>query len=100
MKLVKLNRNYNGYGKFTHRIEFFDTRVSFETRRRQYLRIREWLWEHFGASSEQELAIAHNFAGVTPTWAWCSDKFVVYLRDEALTAFMLKKEFWDDENNL
>lgn len=100
MKIVKLNRNYNGYGKFTHRVEFWDNSAKREYRIRQYLRIREWLWERFGPSGEQQLAGTHNFNGTEPKWAWCSDKFVVYLKDEALTTFMLKKEFWENPDNL
>jgi hypothetical protein len=99
VKVVKLNRNYNGYGVFSHRVEFFSPGTTIQDRRRQYLRVREWLWSGFGPSAEQEIAREAYF-GHTPKWAWCAEKFVVYLRDEAYTAFMLRKEFWENVENL
>jgi hypothetical protein len=97
MKVVKLTRQYNGYGFFTHRVEFIghvDTRV------RQWIRVRNWLWNQFGASAEQPMARAHYFDGVKPKWAWDSEKSAIYLEQEAYTMFSLKKEFWDNAENL
>lgn len=97
MNLVKLNRNYNGYGYFSHRVEFLgrgDMRV------KQWIRVRNWLWAQFGASAEQHLARADNFDGVQPKWAWDAEKSSIYLTDEALMMFRLKKEFWENAENL
>jgi len=102
MKVVKLNRNYNGYGFFSHRVEFIGGRSSQDRIMiiRQWINARNWLWTQFGPSGEQALARADNFNGVQPKWAWDSEKSALYLKDEAYTAFVLKKEFWERAENL
>ena len=95
MKVVKLTRNYNGYYYFSHRVEFHGSH-----RVMQWIRARNWLWAQFGPSAEQSLAREQNFDGVQPKWAWDSDKSSLYLKDEAYTAFALKKEFWERAENL
>ena len=98
MRVVKLTRNYNGYGVFTHRVEFWGgTRAS---KVRQWIQVRNWLWTQFGPSAEQALARPENFDGTQPVWAWDSEKSAIYLREEAYTMFQLKKEFWEDAQNL
>ena len=97
MRVVKLNRNYSGYGYFTHRVEFYGNTAM---RIKQWIRVRNWLWAQFGPSAEQALARADNFDGVKPKWAWDSEKSAVYLEQEAFTAFSLKKEFWENAQNL
>ena len=98
MRVVKLTRTYNGYGYFSHRVEF--TGGQHSLRIKQWIRVRNWLWEQFGPSAEQALARADNFDGVKPKWAWDSEKSAVYLEQEAFTMFQLKKEFWEDASNL
>lgn len=98
MRVVRLTRNYNGYGVFTHRVEFWGSNR--ETRIRQWIQIRNWLWAQFGPSAEQSLARADLFDGDQPNWAWDSEKSCIYLRDEALVMFQLKKEFWENAENL
>lgn len=97
MNVVKLNRNYNGYGYFSHRVEFYGSQ---DYRTRQWIRVRNWLWSQFGPSAEQNLARANYFDGAQPKWAWDSEKSSIYLKDEAYTMFTLKKEFWDNAENL
>ena len=97
MKVVKLNRNYNGYGYFTHRVEFYGNN---QIRIKQWIRARNWLWAQFGPSAEQSLARPANFDGQQPKWAWDSEKSAIYLVDEAYTMFQLKKEFWENAENL
>ncbi len=97
MNLVKLNRNYNGYGYFTHRVEFYGSQ---EYRIRQWIRVRNWLWQNFGPSAEQSLARADYFDGVQPNWAWDSEKSSIYLKEEALVLFQLRREFWENAENL
>lgn len=97
MRVVKLTRQYNGYGYFTHRIEFYGNS---DTRIRQWIRVRNWLWSQFGPSAEQALARPNYFDGEQPKWAWDSEKSAIYLKDEAFTMFQLKKEFWQDAQNL
>lgn len=91
--LAKLNRNYNGYGFFTHRVEF----IGYGSQHRkhtqqQWIRLRNWLWGRFGPSAEQALARPDNFDGQQPKWAWDSEKSAIYLRDEALTEFLLMQD--------
>ena len=98
MSVVKLNRNYNGHGVFTHRVEFYGSTQS--TRVKQWIQIRNWLWSQFGPSAEQPLARADNFNGEQPKWAWDSEKSAIYLKEEALVMFQLRKEFWENAQNL
>lgn len=101
MKLVKLNRNYNGYGYFSHRLELIGGKNRTRQQRvQQWISIRNWLWSQFGASAEQDLARPAYFNGHQPQWAWDSEKSCLYLRDEALVMFQLKKEFWENAENL
>jgi hypothetical protein len=97
MNVVKLNRNYNGYGYFSHRVEFYGNSA---TRIKQWIRVRNWLWSQFGPSAEQALARPDNFDGTQPKWAWDSEKSAIYLAEEAFTMFQLKKEFWENAQNL
>lgn len=97
MNIVKLNRNYNGYGHFSHRVEFYGGP---QVRIKQWIKVRNWLWSQFGPSAEQALARPENFDGIQPNWSWDSEKSAVYLRDDALLMFQLKKEFWEDAKNI
>ncbi len=97
MNVVKLNRNYNGYGYFSHRVEFYGSQ---EYRIRRWIRVRNWLWQNFGPSAEQAFARAEYFDGTQPKWAWDSDKSSIYLKEEALVLFQLRKEFWENAENL
>lgn len=99
MHLAKLNRNYHGYGHFTHRVEFLAYGESAKRRaQQQWIGLRNWLWGRFGPSAEQQLARAEFFAGQQPKWAWDSDKSAIYLRDEVLTEFLLIKERFEYAN--
>jgi hypothetical protein len=91
MHLAKLTRNYNGYGFFTHRVEIYGSSA---IRVKQWIQLRNWLWGRFGPSAEQALARPDNFEGIQPMWAWDSEKSAIYLRDEALTEFLLIKDRW------
>ena len=97
MNLVKLNRNYKGYGVFTHRVEFYGSQ---QYRVRQWIGVRNWLWQNFGPSAEQELARPDFFNGTQPVWAWDTEKSSIYLKEEALMMFNLRKEFWENATNL
>jgi hypothetical protein len=97
MNIVKLNRNYNGYHYFSHRVEFYGGP---QVRIKQWIKVRNWLWTQFGPSAEQALARAENFNGIQPVWAWDSEKSAVYLKEEALMLFQLRKEFWENAENL
>lgn len=98
MRVVKLTRQYSGHGFFSHRIEFYGR--DREMRLRQWIRIRNWLWQQFGPSAEQEFAREGYFDGQQPKWAWDSEKSAIYLKEEALVLFQLRKEFWEDAKNI
>lgn len=95
MHLQKLTRSYNGHEHFTHRVAF-ETYGGGEARDkkiRAWIGLRNWLWGRFGPSAEQYLARA-ELLGSAPKWAWDSEKSAIYLRDEALTEFLLIKDRW------
>lgn len=98
MNVVKLDRRYDGYGRFSHRVEFYGRNQ--ETRTKQWVKARNWLWKQFGPSSELFAARPEFFDGVQPVWAWDAEKSSLYLSHEAYTMFMLKKEFWENVENL
>lgn len=91
MKVVRLTRQYSGFGQFSHRIEMRSTRP--DSNKRQWVEIRNWLWSQFGPSAELKLATA-EFFGTQPKWAWDSDKSAIYITEEAYTMFMLKKDYY------
>ena len=94
MHLQKLTRNYKGYGHFTHRVEFIAYGAQAQEQKfRRWIGIRNWMWGRFGPSAEQELA-REGLLGSAPKWAWDSEKSCIYLRDEALTEFLLIKDRW------
>ncbi len=97
MNVVKLDRRYDGHGRFSHRVEFMgrgDIRV------KQWVKARNWLWTQFGPSAELFAARPEYFEGQQPVWAWDAEKSSIYLSNEAYTMFMLRKEFWENEQNL
>jgi len=96
LNLQKLDRRYGGHDRFTHRVEFSVKNRDYRAVRSAWVQGRNWLWNAYGPSAELNMATPEYFDGVQPKWAWDSDKFVVYLSKEALTAFLLKKETWEN----
>lgn len=91
--VAKLTRNYKGYGHFTHRVEFLGYNSQHKKHvQQQWIKLRNWLWNRFGPSAEQELARPENFDGTQPKWAWDSEKSSIYLRDEAYVEFLLMQD--------
>jgi len=66
--------------------------------RSAWVQSRNWLWSNFGPSAEVSMARPEFFGGRQPLWAWESEKFVIYLSESTLTAFLLKKEQWEGSN--
>lgn len=101
MTVVKLDKRYDGHERFSHRVEFTgyagQGRV---TRVKQWVRARNWLWTQFGPSAELFAARPEFFEGQQPNWSWDADKSSIYLSKESYTMFMLRKEFWENEENL
>lgn len=98
MHVVKLDRRYDGYGRFTHRVEFYGSNQSIRVK--QWVKARNWLWQNFGPSGELFCARAEFFDGTQPVWAWDSEKSAIYLKEQALVLFQLRKEYWEDAQNL
>lgn len=108
MNIQKLNASFNGYGRFSHRVVIM-SRITPgsvahyyvpDESKRQWIAIRTWLWERFGPSVELCMANPEFFKGQQPLWSWDIDKGSIYLQGEAYTMFMLKKEYWEDDENL
>lgn len=97
MTVVRLDRRYDGHDRFSHRVEFVG---GLGQRVRQWIAARNWLWEQFGPSAELFAARPEYFKGHQPKWAWDSEKSAIYLREDAYTIFQLKKEFWENAENL
>lgn len=96
MIVTKLDRRFSGYERFTHRVEFSGRVYKIK----QWVAVRNWLWEQFGPSAELFAARPEYFQGRQPVWAWDSDKSAIYLTEGAYTMFMLKMDFWEDVKNL
>lgn len=95
MDLTKLDRRYDGFDRFTHRVEF---RYGMPlAKQKQWVRSRNWLWQQFGPSAELALARPDLFEGKQPLWAWDAEKSALYLKGDALTMFLLKWESWKNE---
>ena len=101
MRLHKLDRRYDGHDRFTHRVEFTGWRGDVGVMRvKQWIAARNWLWTQFGPSSELYCARPEYFGGQQPQWAWDADKSAIYLADQALALFVLKKDAWEIYENL
>jgi len=102
MTVVKMDRRYDGHDRFSHRVEFtgWQHHTEKQTRVAQWVRARNWLWKQFGPSGELFCAKPMYFDGVQPVWAWDAEKSSLYLSKEAYTMFMLRKEFWENVENL
>lgn len=98
MHVVKLDRRYDGVDRFTHRVEFFGGNATMRVK--QWVKARNWLWQQFGPSGELFCARPDYFDGHQPVWAWDADKSSIYLKEEALMMFRLRKEFWENAENL
>lgn len=91
LRVQKLDKRMNGHDRFTHRVIFVGRDVvRYQT---ALTKARNYLWAAFGPSGELEIARPPFFAE-TPLYAWLNDdkNAAIYLRDEALTQFLLKME--------
>lgn len=96
LKVQKLDRRYDGHDRFTHRIEFRAIGRDWDSMRHAWIRSRIWLWTNFGPSAELYMARPDFFDGVQPKWAWDAEKSSIYLREDTLSLFLLKKEIWEN----
>lgn len=98
LELQRLDRRYEGHDRFTHRAGFTAINRDYHAVRLAWIQSRIWLWSNFGPSAEVSMTFPGYFGGVQPQWAWESEKFVIYLSESTLTAFLLKKEQWEGSN--
>lgn len=96
LELQRLDRRYEGHDRFSHRIGFSSINRDYRAVRSAWVRSRVWLWSTYGPSAEVTMALPEYFDGTQPKWAWESEKFVIYLSESTLTAFLLKKEIWEN----
>lgn len=96
MTLQKLDRRYDGFDRFTHRVEFTrgHSSESLIITQAQWVKSRNWLWQQFGPSGELNVARPEYFEGTQPTWAWDANKASLYLTKHTLSMFLLKWEAW------
>ena len=83
VKIINLDRRFNGHSDFKYRVEFLRTA--------DYCDAREWCWETFGPACELEARIAR------PGNGWCFDftisptrRYIYIKGDEQMTLFKLK----------
>ncbi len=100
--IKKLDRRYDGWDLFTHRAEFKIERGGHERRADvvRWIECRNHHWRRWGPGIENSLFYVYRneeFGSVDPNrpqWAWSDRAFVIYLRDQALTEFLLSKDRW------
>lgn len=85
MKLKKLDRRMNGYGNFTHFIEFR------KVERKKFVEVRNWCWEQWGPSCELEHWDLIDQSEVNPAWCWDSREYDmrIYLGDQAQVSWYI-----------
>jgi hypothetical protein len=103
IKIQKLDRRYDGFGMFSHRAHFVSLSRGGSDRKQdllRYVECRNQLWDRWGPGIENSMFWLYrdsDFGTVDPNrprWAWSDKDLVIYLRDEALTEFMLSYERW------
>jgi len=87
-RLSKLDGRYAGNREFSHRVSFVG---EWRDRSEQFVKMREWCWEMFGAGVERNLV----YCKPNTRWAWHIDEspttaYYIYLKEESLTHFQLK----------
>jgi hypothetical protein len=82
--VTKLDRRMNGYGTFSHRLDFTGNYVDGRT---NLQRVREWLWENYGPGAEYDVARMEGLK-----WGWDTDEYNrrIYVNPEQLSILQLK----------
>jgi hypothetical protein len=96
MKLIKLDRRYNGFGTWTHRTD--NRWYGHEARSKglvSFYEQREFLARSFGMGAFVEEVGALKQAGKeVPKWGFDMDANI-FVRDEALVTFQLAMGRWE-----
>lgn len=98
IKLIRLDRRMNGFGRYSHRADIkFDSSSTngYVAQATTLYKIREWLWNKYGAGCELIIAARMSIkTGSYPEWAWDTEHghMRIYLKEAALTEFLLVKE--------
>ena len=89
LQLERLDGRHNASRVYTHRVWI---RGSGAERKKMYIQLREWCWETFGPGCERDLIWYNDSSSYR--WAFHFDQKseapYIYLKEEVLTAFMLK----------
>ena len=98
MILEPLDRRHQGFGHWTHRVEFLRTRVAGdkESAFAKFLQVRASLWENFGPGCDRDELIYVKYAtpDAVPEWGWrCqtggTNPYIYFKQDRILTWFTL-----------
>lgn len=94
--VVKLDRRYNGYGVWTHRTDYGSAygAVAYLKAQERFYEQRSFLTTQFGAGCfEGETSMLKETGRTVPLWGFDSYGRI-FLRDEALTTFLLTEGRW------
>ena len=87
MRHKKLDKRYNGYGKFTYTVDFWLTREY-----PQFCEIRNWCWQQWGPSAEYDIW-AKDPSLQSASWCWIKDDYRTKIHlatDKEYQWFLLK----------
>jgi hypothetical protein len=94
-KITKLDRRHNGFGYFTHSINYKRGKIAsinfWRDQEETFLDHRIWCWETFGSSCE--LGMFPNHHTISQSWAWDTNQkqLKLYLTEKAMSFFTMAK---------
>jgi hypothetical protein len=89
MKLTKIDRRMNGYGKFKFLVKFTTYGQGLE----DFMAARTWCWDQWGPSCE--LVFYQSTQGIiyNPAWCWAVHEFdckIYFTSDQEASWFILR----------
>jgi hypothetical protein len=96
LRLVKLTAKHALHYEFSHRIETWYAATY--TQQRLYYEMFKYFTEKFGPGFDKRLSRINAHCESTPWGFWIDDQnyCYLYLRDAALTAYLLDRERWEN----
>lgn len=85
MKRGKLDARYTGYGRFKYFVGFRYKEMD------EFVAVRKWCWETFGASCEMQ--IYDKVTNPNTTWSWVLDDYrsrIYFATEKEYNWFLLK----------